>query len=87
MGLMVMLSAAPAVAAEKPAAAREAAATTAKTAAAVIKRRVSRGTRIAAFHYTRHDRHDRRVSAIRSDLDCPGAWCGRQFVLMIGVGY
>jgi hypothetical protein len=83
-GLTVMLSAAPAVATEYPVTAREAAASTAKTAPAVIKRHASRGTRIAVSQY---DRHDRRVGPIRGNLDCSDVWCGRQFVLMIGVAY
>jgi hypothetical protein len=29
----------------------------------------------------------RRTSAMRGNLDCSGAWCGKQFVLMLGVGY
>jgi hypothetical protein len=28
-----------------------------------------------------------RVWPTRSNQDCAGAWCGRQFVLMIGVAY
>jgi hypothetical protein len=76
IGVAVMLS--------TPASAAEIAipkAAAAKTARPVIKRLVSRGTRIAASHYDRH------VSAIRRDLGCAGEWCGRQFVLMIGIGY
>jgi hypothetical protein len=29
----------------------------------------------------------RPVTAIRQDSDCFGFWCGRQFVLMLGIGY
>lgn len=84
-GIVAMLStAAPAVASERTVVASEAAAAAAKTAPSVIKRRASRGTRIAASQY---DRRDRRVTPIRSNLDCSGGWCGRQFVLMIGVSY
>jgi hypothetical protein len=80
-GIAAMLwTAAPAVATERTAPASEAAATT-KTAPSAIKRSASRRTRIAASHF------DRRVSPVRSNLDCSGVWCGRQFVLMIGVGY
>lgn len=80
-GVAVMLStAAPAIASESPVAARETAAT-ASTAPHVIKRHASRGTRIAASH------HDRRLSQIRSHQDCNGVWCGRQFVLMVGIAY
>jgi hypothetical protein len=77
-GIVAMLStAAPAMAAELAVTARE---TAAKTAPATIKRHASR-LRFAASHY------HRRVNPIRSDLGCSGVWCGRQFVLMIGIGY
>jgi hypothetical protein len=85
-GIAAMLSAAPAVAAESTVTA----AATPKTATSVIKRHASihrhasRGNRIVA---TYHDRDDSRLSPIRSNLDCSGVWCGRQFVLMIGIGY
>jgi hypothetical protein len=81
-GVAAMLSTvAPAVVAESAAIASEAAA---KTAPSVIKRHAWRETRIAA---SRFDRQDRRVRPILGNLDCSGSWCGRQFVLMIGVGY
>jgi hypothetical protein len=77
-GLMVMLAmAAPAVAAESAVAVSE---TAAKTAPSVIRHHASRA-RLAASNSQRH------VYPIRSDLGCSGIWCGRQFVLMIGVGY
>jgi hypothetical protein len=38
-------------------------------------------SRIAARNYRRH------IAAIRSDLGCSGVWCGRQFVLMVGIAY
>lgn len=31
--------------------------------------------------------YDRRLAANRRDVGCYGAWCGRQFVLMLGIGY
>jgi hypothetical protein len=34
-----------------------------------------------------HSHYDRRISAIRSNLGCSGVWCGRQFVLIVGVAY
>jgi len=78
-GVAVMLSTVvPAVATESAAIAA------AKTAPSVAKRHAWRETRIAA---SRFDRRDRRVGPTRSNLDCSGTWCGRQFVLMIGVGY
>jgi hypothetical protein len=73
----VLLMAAPTMAAENAVTVRE---TTANTAPATIKRHASR-VRLAASHY------HRSVNPIRSDLGCSGVWCGRQFVLMIGIGY
>jgi hypothetical protein len=73
----VLLMAAPTMAAESAVTVRE---TAARTAPPTIKRHASR-TRFAASHY------HRRVDPIRSDLGCSGVWCGRQFVLMIGIGY
>jgi hypothetical protein len=74
-GVAAMLSTiAPAVVAESAAIASEA---VAKTAPPVTKRHAWRETGIAA---SRLDRQDRGV-------DCSGTWCGRQFVLMIGIGY
>ncbi len=32
-------------------------------------------------------RHDQRFNAMPGRLDCTGSWCGRQFVLMVGVAY
>jgi hypothetical protein len=34
----------------------------------------------------RDHRHNRYVSSLRNGMDC-SAWCGRQFVLMIGIAY
>ena len=73
--------AAPAVAAEAPVPARETAAT-ASTVPHVIRRHAWRAHRIAASHH-----HDRRVVQTQSHPDCYGVWCGRQFVLMVGIGY
>jgi hypothetical protein len=81
-GIVAMLTtAAPVVAAESSVSSPEAATAPARTMSSVAKHRAPRGNRIAASH------HDRRVSAIHGNLDCSGIWCGRQFVLMIGVGY
>jgi beta-lactamase regulating signal transducer with metallopeptidase domain len=62
---------APARAAENTVTVNEA---VAKTAPSAAKRRASPAGRIAISHY-------------RSNMDCSGEWCGRQFVLMIGVAY
>ena len=66
--------AAPALAAENAVIASGPAAT-AQTALSVIKRHAPRRARLAAS------------CPIHSNLDCSGVWCGRQFVLMIGIGY
>jgi hypothetical protein len=77
-GFAAMLStAAPVMAAEGAVAPSE---TAAKTAPTTIRHHVSRA-RLAASHYHRH------IYPLRSDLGCSGVWCGRQFVLMVGVGY
>lgn len=51
-----------------------------KAASSTIKRHVWRATRTASFHDT--DRAD----AVHG-LGCSGVWCGRQFVLIVGVAY
>ena len=48
------------------------------------RHRTSQRMRLAA---SRDHRRDRYVRPIRNDLDCSGAWCRRQFVLMIGIAY
>jgi hypothetical protein len=35
----------------------------------------------------RHVRHVAAVAPLQRNLGCSGEWCGRQFVLMIGVGF
>jgi hypothetical protein len=89
--IAAMLSAtAPAVAADSAVTASEAAAATAKAAPSVtkshiaIKRDSTRRTRIAASH--RHH-HYPRVSLVQTDPDRSNVWYGRQFVLMIGIGF
>ena len=77
----LLLTAAPAVAAESTAPAREAATAIAENTHPVAKKYASRRTRIAAWH------HYRRVSPVRGNPDYCDVWCGRQIVLMIGVGY
>ena len=73
--------AAPATAADSAVPAREAAAATTNATPSVVRRHASRETRIAGSH------GDRRVSPIRSNPDCSGVWCRRQFVLIVGVAY
>jgi hypothetical protein len=43
-----------------------------------------RPSRIAAW---RDHRYDRYVRPIRSGAGCSSPWCGRQFVLMLGIGF
>jgi hypothetical protein len=75
IGIAVALQAiAPAAAAENAVTVNEAVAVTAKIAPSTPKRRASPANRNAISHY-------------RSNVDCSGEWCGRQFVLMIGIGY
>jgi hypothetical protein len=77
-GIAAMLSiAAPVTAAEMAVRTAEPAA---RIAPSKIKHHASR-VRLAAVH------HRPRVNPILSDLGCTGVWCGRQFVLMIGVGF
>lgn len=78
----LLCAAAPAVAVESAVPASEAAAmASAKSAPKLIRRHASRATRVAASS------HHRRASVTGGSLDCSGVWCGRQFVLMIGIGY
>ena len=73
----------PALAADD-AASVSAAAKSAKTSLAprdVIKRHASRRTHVAVAHYIR------RVSLAGNSPECSGVWCGRQFVLIIGIGF
>jgi len=35
----------------------------------------------------RHIRHVAAVTPLQRDRGCSGEWCGRQFVLMIGIGF
>jgi hypothetical protein len=77
-GIAAMLStAAPVTAAEISVRTAEPAA---RIAPLKLKHHASR-VRLAASH------HRPGVDPIRGDLGCAGIWCGRQFVLMIGVGY
>ena len=77
-GIAAVLSAASPAAASEGSYALEAS-TVAKSSPGAIKRRDLRGAGIPAPHCN-------RVAAI-SRPDCSGGWCGRQFVLMVGVAY
>ena len=58
----------------------EAASASATVARPEVRYRTSQRIRFAASR-------DRYVRPIRNDMDCSGAWCRRQFVLMIGIAY
>ena len=63
--------------AEAPAMAAESTVTASEAASAVSAKTAPAVRRVAP----------RRAGAIRGNLNCSGVWCGRQFVLMLGVGY
>jgi hypothetical protein len=50
---------------------------------AVLRHKPSQQVRVAEL---RDHRRNRYVSSLRNGVDC-SAWCGRQFVLMIGIAY
>lgn len=79
----MMLSAAPAQAAESTFG-REVRSTSARTIAPGVRYRTAQRVR---FDASRDYRHDRYTPANLWGRDCYGTWCGRQFVLMIGIGY
>ncbi len=82
-GMVVALNAAPALAAESTVPATEiSAAAVTRGVPSITHHRSARAIRNAASGY-----RDHRVSSVRSDLGCSGVWCGRQFVLMIGISY
>jgi len=62
----------------------EAASANATGARPDVRPRTSHRIRLAA---SRDHRRDLYVRPIRNDMDCSGAWCRRQFVLMIGIAY
>ena len=62
-----------------PAFAEEAVATDVSAKASAAKHR-----RIASV---RHISHVAAVTPLQRNLGCSGDWCGRQFVLMIGIGF
>jgi hypothetical protein len=35
----------------------------------------------------RHVRHVAAVTPLQRNLGCSGEWCGRQFVLIVGIGF
>jgi hypothetical protein len=84
-GIAAMLwVAVPAMAAESPADSNAPAVSTKTMHHASLNRHAPRRARLAASHYRRGYE---RISPVRSNVECSGVWCGRQFVLMIGIGY
>jgi hypothetical protein len=81
-GLALALTVMPAVAADISTPVRERVVAAARMASSAIRHRVPPATRNALFRDWQ-----RRVSAIRSNPECSGVWCGRQFVLIVGVAY
>jgi hypothetical protein len=79
----VLSLAPPASAAGVTIGAGEAAGASATGTPPVVRHRTSQRIRLAASRDHRRD----RVRSIRNDMDCSGAWCRRQFVLMIGIAY
>jgi hypothetical protein len=55
-----------------------------QTSPSVIKRHAARRTHRT---HVAVSRYNRRVSLVRTSPECSGEWCGRQFVLMIGIGF
>jgi len=72
----LLVSASPASAAENATAVTD---VSAKAASAIERRHGP--PRIALSRYVRH------VSAVPRHFDCAGTWCGRHFVLILGIGY
>lgn len=80
---VITLSATPPVQAAESTFGREAKSTSARTVTPGVRHRTAQRVRFAA---SRDYRRDRYAPANFWSRDCYG-WCGRQFVLMIGIGY
>lgn len=78
----VLSTAPPASAAGFTIGAGEAGSASATGARPDVRHRTSQRIRLAGARD-----HRRYVRPIRNDMDCSGAWCRRQFVLMIGIAY
>ena len=81
--VMMLSTALPAQAAES-AFGREVKSTNARSLTPGVRHRTAQRIRFAA---SRDYRRDRYAPVNLWSRDCYGAWCGRQFVLMIGIGY
>lgn len=64
-----------------PALATDAPATLGQKAAPLLT-----GSRVAQRHHVPFY-HYRQSRPVQAELGCAGLWCGRQFVLMVGIGY
>ena len=80
----VLSTAMPASAAESRFGAGEFGSSSARAASPSVRHRAVQRIR---FDAPRDHRRDRYVRATQWGRDCSNAWCGRQFVLMIGIGY
>ena len=76
IGAALLATTAPAVAADETAGS-----TGVSTRAPTSLSRHHGPTHVAASRYDRH------IRPVQSNLDCTGAWCGRQFVLIVGIGF
>ena len=82
---IALASALPASAAESKSGASEVGRSSARTVSHGVRHRTAQRVRFAA---SRDYRRDRYVPAPLWGRGCyDGSWCGRQFVLMIGIGY
>ena len=79
----ILVSIAPPASAAEVTFGREFSGLSASSGSAVLRHKPSQQVRVAA---SRDHRRDRYVSPFRNGMDC-SAWCGRQFVLMIGIAY
>jgi len=77
MGAALMAATAPAVAADETAGSTG---VSARAPTSSLSRHHG-PTHVAASRYVRH------IRPVQSNLDCTGAWCGRQFVLIVGIGF
>ncbi|NVN88327.1 MAG: hypothetical protein HXX15_19780 [Rhodopseudomonas sp.] len=53
----------------------------------VSRAMASSASPVAKQHRIATSRPYRRTAASSDDRECSGSWCGRHFVLMLGVGY
>lgn len=84
--LVAGITVAAAVAITSPASALDAPQPTTVSKPSVLKRHaVWQGSRRMVHRAVSY--YDRRYAPVASEGWCTGTWCGRQFVLMIGIGF